>query len=198
MLKPLGDQPFRIVSTDPGTDTLGAAILDLNLETLQVELAETHIFRGSQLQRNFPRVTELHGDRTARLMGHEENLLGFLEYARPHSIISEGPYLGRFPQAYAALVECVSAIRRAVIRYDQFAPLFVIDPSSVKKHMGVKGTSGDKSAMTRALLKVMEGPTPKLLNPSHIDINELDEHRVDAICVGYYHACKTIAALSTI
>ena len=197
MLKPQSSRDFRVMSIDPGTDTLGVSVLDLNLETLQTTLAEVHTFRGSQLQRGYPTIGDRHGDRIARLYGHEENLAGYMNLTRPDSIITEGPYLGRFPQAYAALVECVSAIRRAVIRYDYFAPLHVIDPSSVKKHMGVKGTSGDKGAMTRALCDLMYVENPKILNPSLIDIHQLDEHAIDSTCVGWYHVCKTVQALTS-
>lgn len=180
-------QPWRIVCCDPGTDTTGVGTLELDLKTLVTSVGEVHTFRGSQLQRLFPTVSRVHGDRHARLMAHEENLYQFLHYARPHSVITEGPYMGRFPAAFAALTECVSAIRSAVVRYDWFMPLHVIDPSSVKKHMKVKGTSGDKSAMQRALKALLDDPKVPFINPSNIDIDSLDEHSVDALCVGWYH-----------
>lgn len=180
---PPGVEPYRIVSIDPGTDTLGTAVLDIDLDQRQVAVAEVYTFHGSRLQRLFPLVVSVHGERMARLMAHEENLLSFFNYARPHGIVSESPYMGRFPSAFAALTECVSAIRRAVHRYDPLMPLHVVDPSTVKKNVGVKGTSGDKSAMARAIANL-----PDLKNPSQIPFAELDEHSVDAIAVGYYQA----------
>ncbi len=91
--------------------------------------------------------------------------------------------MGRFPNAFGALTEIMLAIRRACWRFDPILPLNVIDPSSVKKFMGVKGTSKDKSAMTRALMAKQE-----LANPSGIPLADLDEHSIDALCVGCYQA----------
>lgn len=195
MLKPSDGQTFRIVAMDPGTDTLGLSLLEIDLCYMRTQIAQVHTFRGSQLQKLFPVISEIHGDRTARLMAHEENIFQFLHYANPHSVVTEGPYMGRFPAAFAALTECVSAIRRAVIRYDQFMPLHVIDPSTIKKNMGVKGTSGDKLAMTKALIAKLNEPASDLINPSNIDIAALDDHSVDSICVGYLHARNIIATL---
>jgi len=181
--KPPGEEPLRIVSLDPGTDTFGAAQIEIDLSNRQVSLAEAHLFRGSQLQREFVTASRYHGDLFARLLGHEENLLGFLHYAQPHVIVTESPYMGRFATSYGALSKLMNAIHRACWRYDQFATLRTVDPSTVKKYMGVKGTSGDKTLMTRAIMSKTD-----LLNPSGIDLAELDEHRIDAICIGYYQA----------
>lgn len=180
---PPGEEPLRIVSFDPGTDTFGAAEIAIDLSSRQVSLEGAHLFRGSQLQREFPVAARFHGDLFARLLGHEENLLGFLHYAQPHVIVTETPYMGRFAASYGALSKLLHTIHRACWRYDQFMSLRHVDPSTVKKYMGVKGTSGDKNLMTRALLSKTD-----LLNPNGIDIAELDEHRVDAICIGYYQA----------
>lgn len=188
---PPGHEPYRIVSIDPGTDTLGTAVIDIDLEHRQVGVAEVYLFKGSQLQRHFPQVAQIHGDRMARLMGHEENLLGFFQYARPHCVISEAPYYGRLATPFAALTECVSAIRRAVYRYDPLMPLYLIDPASVKKNVGVSGKSNDKTLMTQALLRLKE-----LGNPSGIPIADLDEHSVDAIAVGVYQAGIILKALA--
>ncbi len=180
---PCGDEPLRIVSFDPGTNTFGAAILEIDLSTRVLSLADTHLFEGSKMMRAFPRAVLHQGERFARLLAHEENIFGYLNYAQPHAVVSEAPYMGRFPTAFSALTEVMLAIRRATWRYDPIMPLNIIDPSSVKKYMGVKGTSKDKTLMTRALLAKKD-----LHNPSGIAIAELDEHRADAICVGCYQA----------
>jgi hypothetical protein len=180
---PTGEEPLRIVSFDPGTNTFGAAILEIDLVNRQLALAEAHLFKGVELMRNYPRTVMHQGERFARVIAQEENLVGFLRYAQPHVVVTEAPYMGRFPQAFSALTEIMLAIRRATWRYDAILPLNIIDPSSVKKFMGVKGTSKDKSAMTRALMAKTD-----LLNPSGIDLEALDEHRIDAICVGCYQA----------
>jgi hypothetical protein len=179
--------PYRVVGLDPGTDTMGVATIDVFLGMDQAPvLVEVQTFSGEQLGRAYRHVSEFHGDRVARLVAHEENLLGYFMYLQPHCIISESPFLGRFPQAYAALVTCIEAIRRAVIRYSAYMPLLQVDPPTVKLVVGVKGRGTTKDDVKRGLLQLIA--QGRLLNPYQIDIEGLDEHSVDAIVVALSRA----------
>lgn len=180
---PPGDEPLRIVSLDPGTDTFGCAWLNVDMGFRRVSLAEVHLFRGAIMGRQFRQAAESHNDLFARILAHEENLLGYLQYVQPHAIITESPYMGRFPAAFGALTGVMQAIRRACYRYAPYMALRTAEPSVVKKHMGVGGKSGDKTAMTRALIKRTD-----LINHANVNLPELDEHGIDATCVGLYLA----------
>lgn len=175
---------------------MGAGVIDLDLVTGHVAIVEARTFDASQLIRQapFPQLVEIHGERYVRLLAHEENLVGYFSYWQPHNVVSESPYMGRFPQAYAALVECVNAVRRAVYRYDAFKPLIVVDPMNVKLAVGVSGKGQkrgntdqiNKHAVKAGLINLIN--SGNLLNPSLIDIDALDEHSVDALAVAYSQA----------
>jgi hypothetical protein len=51
-----------------------------------------------------------------------------------------------------------------------------IDPSTIKKSIGVKGNSGDKELMREAVRKITNNSVP-------VDI--MDEHSIDSIAIGY-------------
>jgi hypothetical protein len=91
--------------------------------------------------------------------------------------------MGRFPQAFAALTECLTAIRRAVLRYDDFKPLLLVDPPTAKLAVGVKGKGSVKDDVKQGVLSLRN-----LLNPDNIDIQNLDEHSIDAIAVAMSRA----------
>lgn len=186
LTQPQGSTRYRIAGIDPGTDTLGASMLEVDLATRDILILEAQTFQGDKLGRNYGNVAAYHGDRIARLIAHEDNLYGYFMYGQPHSIICESPFLGRFPQAFAALTECISHIRRAVMRYDTFMPLLQVDPPTVKLAVGVKGKGTTKDDVKKGLLAkiAVEG----IQNPNDIDIGELDEHSVDAIVVAYTRA----------
>lgn len=183
---PPDSRPYRVVGIDPGTDTLGVALLDVFLGTKQVVLVEAHTFSGEQLARAYPYLAQYYGDRVARLTAHEDNLYGFFVYAQPHSVIAESPFLRKFPQAFAALTECVSHIRRAVMRYNNFMPLLTVDPPTAKLQVGVSGKGKTKDDVKQGLVKLIA--SGQLLNPYEIDILALDEHAVDSIVVGLTRA----------
>jgi hypothetical protein len=99
----------------------------------------------------------------------------------PLGIISESPfYSSRMPSAFGALTEVVCSIRQAVMVYDAWRVLYLIDPPSVKKALGCKG-NGDKVAVKEALLRL-----PLLCNVIEGGVQALDEHSIDAVGVGYH------------
>lgn len=167
----------RILSIDPGTNTLGIAILRIQGPNTALEYAFT--LQVGKLFTRYPLIIENHGDKVAKLYTVQQDLLKVMEAWKPTYLVSEGPYMGSFPAAYAALVECLDAVRRAVIAYDETLPLNVIDPARVKKAIGVSGKSGDKT-LVRAALATKEAFTLM----ADITLDKLDEHAIDAVAVG--------------
>lgn len=177
------DIPFRVVGIDPGTETLGFGVLDLYLTTGEVRIAHAETLDLVKLVSDFRHEEKVHGARTARLMALEERLFIYFEHYQPHAICSESPYMGRFPQAFAALTECVSFVRRAVVRYDRYMPLELVDPPTAKKAVGVvvkRGITKDdvKIALEKLALNCADG----------VDLQALDEHSIDALAVAYHQA----------
>lgn len=174
-------QPYRILAIDPGTNTLGTAIIEVDLRNLaaRVTYADTH--RGDMMAREYEEAMYVHGERTAKLMAHENNLHAMMRHWGVHRVVSESPYMGRFAAAFASGVECLFMIRNAIQRYSPHIALETVDPATVKKTVGVSGKSGDKELMAKALWN--------LRDPSfvfNVDLNFLDEHAVDACAVGYW------------
>lgn len=182
--------PLRILGIDPGTNTLGVAVIDLDLATQQMTAILGKTFSGNQLAGNFNYLAEVYGDRAARLRGHEDNLYYFMHEVQPHCIIAESPYMGRFPQAFSALVECVNSIYRAVLRYNRTMPLLMIDPPSVKKAAGMVGRLAGKEPVRIAMSKL-----PHLHYAPGFTLDSLDEHGVDALAVAHYRAGEIIRSL---
>lgn len=178
---PGGYRPYRILAIDPGTNTLGTAILDMDLVTKRVSLEFAQTFKGDKMARRLEHVSSVYGDREAKLQAHTDNLFRLMVDYGPTAIISESPYMRKLPQAYAALVECLGAIRRAIQHYDPTICLELVDPPTVKKAVGAPGKGGDKSLVKQGVKAQVA-----LENPHGIDLDRLDEHSIDAIAVGFY------------
>lgn len=173
---------FRIVGIDPGTETLGTAVLDVNLCTAQVSLIHAKTYRGSRGLLLHPALAETQGDRLAKLYSHEQTLLALFNHFQPHGVSVEAPYLGKFPQAFEALVECRTYIRRALWQYHPMMPMELIDPPTAKMAVGVVPRKGvTKDDIKRGVLNL-----GNLTNCTTSSIASLDEHSIDAIAVGYY------------
>lgn len=182
---PLNAEPYRVFGIDPGSDTMGTAVVDVDLCTgsCALQFAATH--SGTQLMREYPWWIAVHGERVARLWSHEPHLTQTMRDWRPHYVISEAPFMGRFPAAYASLVECLHVIQRAVHAYDPWMSLHTVDPPTVKAVVGVKAKGTTKDDVKQGLLCL-----PFLTNPNGIDIAALDEHSIDAIVVALVRAVQ--------
>ena len=181
MLPPELDAPFRVVGLDPGTENLGFSVLDLSLWTGDIKVVHSETITPQKMLSDYKTEERIHGARTARLMALEDSLFSRFELFQPHAICTESPFLGRFPQAFAALTECVSFVRRAVCRYDRYMPLEMVDPPTAKKAVGMtvkRGITKDdvKVAVEKLNIAYAEG----------IVLDELDEHEIDSIAVAYY------------
>lgn len=178
---PNGLSKFRINAIDPGTDTMGLAVLDVDLITCELELVSAYTSSGLRMSRKAPDGFTVHGNRWAKLLMHEENILHWLRTYQPNALICESPFLGRFPQAYESLVECKATIRRALMNYDSFMPLETVDPPSAKSAVGALVKKGSKENVKESILKLTD-----IKNKTGYPLESLDEHSVDAVAVGYY------------
>ena len=175
---------YRIMSLDPGTRTLGICIWELNLRTHERRVILSHTLNTDKMIARHPLIVENHGEKAAKLLAIEEELFWFMCEWEVHELATEGPYFRRMVTAFRALVECIGAIRAALLRYNPYMELHIFDPSSVKNAVGVSGKSGDKDLMRAAVIERFGH-----LMADEVDLLTADEHSIDAIAVG--HACIT-------
>jgi Holliday junction resolvasome RuvABC endonuclease subunit len=183
MLKmPANSEPFKILSLDPGSSHLGVAILLDQLDGSEVMIDESFTVHLKDTCPMYSELGDLHGNRVIRLMQLGDAVLDLVRTHKPHAVIVEANYLGRFATAFAALVECVAMVRSAVYMYDPFMPLFQVDPSTAKINAGMERIKGtDKEDVRRAMRK-------RKGIKWNVNLEELDEHSVDACAIGLYCA----------
>lgn len=168
-----------VLSIDPGTSSLGMSIFTYNvvdgLLVFQHEHTTTFNVDVIAIEKYQDTIIERYGFKQGRILTCKDIMVSMLKTWNPDVVVCESPYMGRFPQAFAALVECMQALKLGVIEYNNTLPFVTYDPATIKQAVGVKGTSGDKTQMTAAVNR---------LYPD-IKTNQLDEHGIDSICVGY-------------
>lgn len=170
---------ISVVGIDPGTTTLGTAVLWIDLNTMGIVSSHAETLRGDRLQAEESWLGGLHGDRFSRIRAIESALLHLFRQVNPFLIASEAPFISmRQPQAYGALTEVMCGITNAVMFYDAWKPLYRIDPPTVKKSVGAPG-NGDKHAVKQAILRLSE----QLRFEGNLAL--CDEHSIDALAVAY-------------
>lgn len=184
------DNEVRILAIDPGTDTMGVclSIVDLHHRTHYIDnLFTLHAARQVSYYQS---TLDIHGARQARFRAHTEMLLLTLDSFRPHCVISESPFMGKFAAAYGALTECMSVIRAALYQYDPTIPLETVDPPSAKKSVGVKARGGTKKDVEDAIIA-----DRGILWSPYVSKYGHEEHEYDAGAVARFKAKQLLGLL---
>lgn len=172
-------EPLRVLSIDPGSYNTGFSHWTWDFEDPVYTLETAYTLKIPDSDKRYNSIRDVSNDRIARLFHLDDSLTGVIEEFRPHVVIAESNYMGKFADAFGALVECVAVIRNVLYRYDPTMPLLMVDPPSAKKAAGVVGKSKDKMDVYHALKKrndIRWG----------VDIDTLDEHSVDSVAIGLY------------
>lgn len=173
------DSIATIVGIDPGSEMLGIATLNFDVDTFAIVGCDSHTYVGSKLEGS-DWSGAIFGARYRRIQAHQDNLLRILREVQPLVVCSESPFANMLrPAAYGALVEVICGIREAVKQYDCWRPCYMLPPSSVKNSVGCKGNA-KKDEVKEAVLKLAP-----LVNATWTDLNHMDEHSIDALAVAY-------------
>ena len=190
MITPVGDDVYRVVGIDPGTETLGWGVIDLDLRHCTITVVAAGTYYASRLSSSPFQDYELAcGNRLQRIRLLGRAIRSLLQHYTPHRVISESPFLGRFASSYESLTQCMMGLREAVFEYDPSTILWGIDPISVKKNVGFEV----KRKMSKQQLK--EGVRDairklRLQWANNVNLEALTEHAVDAIAVALWEARK--------
>lgn len=177
---PSGSSVVSFIGIDPGTSFPGVSVIRYDVIEKQIVHVSAHCFNLSRLAKRLPHYT-YQNDRYLRLLVFRNILTDLFRQEKPVKIASEHPYINtKMPGAVIPLAECLFMTEQTVHEYNPFLCLERIDPSSIKNAVGVKGNSGDKHAMTVAVLKI-----PAIMNVIHQDVESMNNNAVDSIAVAY-------------
>lgn len=182
LVMPKSNEPFRIAGFDPGAN-LGLTYLENRLDGSNPIVRRVETEKLNSAEFGYKEIADIHGARVVRLMIMYDRVTQFLRTVKPHAVIVEGNYLGRFANAFGSLVECVAVIRSACFAYDPFMQLYIVDPTTVKTGIGMTKIRGTDKEDVRKALKAL-----KTLDWDGVSIDDLDEHSIDSVAIAYYYS----------
>lgn len=184
---PKGKSVVCIVGIDPGTTKPGLCLLYYDVVSKRIVKVVSRVLSLEKYTRNTPYLN-YQTDRFLRLKAFDNIIRDVLRTERPIRVGSEVPFINiKRPGAVIPLAECLSITENAVYDHDPYMTLDRIEPSLVKKAVGVKGNSGDKHAMTEAIAKI-----PQLADNILGNLFRLDNNAVDSTAVAFATLLKEI------
>lgn len=179
---------FKLLAVDPGIHFMGISVheldsrtgkyINIDVETLALDRAfsyfgtcsETVTITDKNLMKIRDRIMDL-------VVDYDVN---FLAYESPF-------YNPTRPGAYGSLCGVVSVLRSAALDANPNILIDCMSPQNIKKGMGAGGTKGKEIMFEKVL------GTQELMNVLNADQDDLSEHCIDSIAIGY-NARNTILA----
>lgn len=174
---------YRVLAIDPGTDTLGSAVLDVDVRVGDVEVPYAGTWHAARRFDPDSDAAYTYGSRLARIREHQDSLVRLLEEHKPHAVACETPFIGRFAQSGMALSELFGALQLTVLEWSPNCGFLGVDNRSAKTAVGIKTKKVQKEDVRNCVYNLID-----LQCINGIDLKHLDEHSIDAIAVGYYAA----------
>lgn len=176
--------PIRLLSIDPGTATMGAAIMEMRPDSPIVNVLYTNTLRSG------PHVSEDHilsenfGVREHKICWYRDQVYYHLAAFLPAMVIAEAPYQGRFATSFEALTEVKAGIKAAIQMWNPGLYFETIEPLNAKMSVGLKLTREnrkDKDAVRNCIIRLSNIHWLNGTSPANCT-----EHEIDAIAVGYW------------
>lgn len=180
---PTGYAPYRILAIDPGTNTLGACVIDVDLVRRTATVVFVGTYRADKTISQVNNYLTTFTERLLRIKFHEKNIMQLLKQFQPHCFIAESPYMGRFATAFEALVELRTVMRSVLWQYDRSMTLELVDPPTAKMAVGALVYKGSKENVQDCVRKYRN--LQWALPENNLVI---DEHGYDALAVGIYRS----------
>lgn len=185
-------EEMTIMGLDPGSETMGIAIVKYLPSTGVITHAMAYTVMGSRLCKDQIKV-DLREHVLLRINAHKDNLLVTMNRELPDEVVAESSFFNpRRPHAYGVLVQVMGAIRAATHEYEAYKEVHLIPPSCVKIAVGAK-SGADKNPVKEAVLAL-----PDLNYDGFTPIHFLDEHSIDALAVAYAKIKLNIGAIKNV
>lgn len=187
------DKTYRYFAIDPGSDTLGLAVMDYYIPDRTLTVIDLTTLHASKQIKDHPMLVEYHGEKFARLWVIGQILTHYIDHYQPDGFISESPFLGKFAASFRALVECMLVIEQRVIAYTAHIPLETVDPVRAKQAVGIKAKGSTKEDVANAVIAEL-----RIQFAEGIARLGRTEHEYDACAVGFYKFKTLIGELQCI
>lgn len=172
---------LRLLAIDPGLNNNGYALIQVDTKLKQIISIEAHSIATDKLPDPWWVNHNIHPERLVKINKIESTFEQLAVATQPHVVVCESPFFNPTrPNAFKALVEAMSAIQIGIVKANPFLQFFFIAPQQMKAYLKAIKKDSTKDYVRE---RVMSTPD---IQPFLIDvIDELSEHAVDAVGVGY-------------
>lgn len=173
-------QQFDLVAIDPGLNNIGVAVFQFQTNPLKILTINAFTIKEERVEDRTCLDGEYIAEQVVKRTRMVNAVLTVLKKVSPEALVSESPFFDRRkPGSFAVLTEVINDIFSGTLRFNNNIRISMVAPLLVKHTLGVAGQKG------KEVVKEAMSQTQEVLEVLESDFDELDEHAIDAIGVGY-------------
>ncbi len=179
---PCGYNMMNILAIDPSSTSVGVARYLVNTNTDNILSIEAGTINLDSYNYDPMLFNSLHSDKTIRLIKLEHKFTELLNDINPDVVVCESAFYNPSrPNAFASLTEVIFLLNTLTIKYNRNIKFITLPPKTIKEAIGsLKITDKGKDPVKESIIKI-----PQIYNLVNNFIDNLDNHAIDAIAVGY-------------
>lgn len=173
-------QQFDLVAIDPGLNNIGVAVFQFQTNPLKILTINAFTIKEERVEDRTCLDGEYIAEQVVKRTRMVNAVLTVLKKVSPEALVSESPFFDRRkPGSFAVLTEVINDIFSGTLRFNNNIRISMVAPLLVKHTLGVAGQKG------KEVVKEAMSQTQEVLEVLESGFDELDEHAIDAIGVGY-------------
>lgn len=173
------------ISADPGINTMGVSVID---PSNGYKVIESILIKNARKFTDEEKVVEAsYGGRVVKVLAIVAKFEELLKKYEIDTIVLEAPFYNALtPMAFGSLLEIINVIKYQVVLKRQLN-FKLIEPLLVKKLFTNKGMAS-KEAIKFFLKQKQEDKSVQL----DLNIDDMSEHEIDAVAIGYVYYISMI------
>lgn len=176
------DKILRVMSIDTGSNTLGSAITDVDIDRERKQVRDCETIEAAKSIWRYQNTADMRGDKWARMRALRRFMREKLDYWQPDVVAIESPFMFKRPEAFAVLREVIVYLIQAIEEYDPNIEIIMVPPTKAKLAVGANEYVG-KDPVRDAVLSLND-----VYYDDGLDPRVFDEHEIDSIAIMYYIA----------
>ena len=177
-IAPPNQSTLTLLAIDPGLNNTGVAVLKLKLDPFEIISIDALTLQAQRLIDTSGLDDEDYVERIHKRYSMTRALRKIILRENPSVVACESPFFDRRkPSSFAVLTEVLISYFDAAVEVNPAVRFSYVEPLLVKKILGVAGQKG-KEVVREAMEK--QDFVSKVIQR----LDDLDEHAIDAICVG--------------
>lgn len=169
---------IRVLGADPGSDTFGLVVADLNTQTWTIQVVFQTTLYANKIENNHQHLRR-YGDSYYRMHTIADDVVNMLIHYNVQYVAMESPFFNpKRPNSFEVLTRCRHIVKERIWQVNPMTVIDDIPPWQAKSSLGLKRGQDAKVYIPKCLTELVVAGII-----TNVDISSMTEHAHDALAM---------------